>query len=347
MSAVSGKATSTVEAPRQAGTDLLLRKLPLLAKAQALGEQHPYDPQAECNLLCYGPDVYRIHSIARRRDDRGPLQSRRRGRLGEDEDEEKRRLSEMDAVVALPTHMPFLAVMESELRKSMDSLQDADGRKPGVEGETANAGTARSAANSTGDRKRKKRHGASWEPQRKGSRASDEEEPDADDGGADEGAKGLFGATGAGAEAALGGEEDALLRAIREPRAAVRAGDTATPAGAVGFSNSTNVTRNGAARGGVGGVRLPWEHMLSSIMSHYGAADDVKGGDAVQSYLRRVAWIEQQKKLQPGLGAAAEMLHRNEQPWVSMTDAMRVQKEMQRVRLQRKRFRRSHKPKAE
>ncbi|KAF8279566.1 hypothetical protein TcBrA4_0101430 [Trypanosoma cruzi] len=65
----------------------------------------------------------------------------------------------------------------------------------------------------------------------------------------------------------------------------------------------------------------------------YGARMWEKDGEAVQSYLRRVSWIEQQKKLQLGLGAATGTRHRSEQPWMSMTDAMRVQKEMQRMRL--------------
>ncbi|RNF05925.1 hypothetical protein TraAM80_04224 [Trypanosoma rangeli] len=339
MSTASCKETSTGEAPRRAGSDLLLRKLPLLAKVQALEQQHPKDPQAECNLLCYGPEVYRIHSIACRRDDRGVLQSRRGGRLGEEDegdgnDEKKNFLSKMDAAVALPTHMSFLAMMELELRKSMESLQDARRGKQGLEGGIANA---KGAAESTGDKKKKK-HGANWDAHRKQNGESDEGETDDD-----ERVKDILGTTRTGVEVGVGGEECVLLRAIRAPRVVAHARGTTIPTGEAGLSNFRNGNRNSDARDGAGDGCMPWEQMLESIMSHYDATDDDKGGKAVQSYLRRVSWIERQKKLQSGLGVAAETLHQNEQPWGSMTDAMRVQKEMQRMRLQRKRFRRLHK----
>ncbi|ESL05092.1 hypothetical protein TRSC58_07300 [Trypanosoma rangeli SC58] len=248
----------------------------------------------------------------------------------------------MDAAVALPTHMSFLAIMELELRKSMESLQDVRRGKQGLEGETTNATAAKGAAESTGDKKRKK-HTSNWDTHRK--RNGESEEGETDDG--DERAQGPLGTTPTRVEDGVGGEEYVLLRAIRAPRVAAHARSTTTPTGEAGLSNFGKSNRNSDASDGAVGGCMPWEQMLESIMSHYGATDDEKGGKAVQSYLRRVSWIERQKKLQSEPGVAAETLQRNEQPWGSITDAMRVQKEMQRMRLQRKRFRRSHKLKDE
>ncbi|EAN83015.1 hypothetical protein C3747_184g67 [Trypanosoma cruzi] len=339
MSTASVREELTGETQRHAGSDLLLRKLPLLAKAYALAQQHPKDPQAECNLLCYGPEVYRILSIARRRDDRGFLRPRPCQSLeaeeGDDNDDEKKRESRMDAMVVLPTRIPFLGVIESELCKSMESVQEARRSKKGSEDDTADARSANGASRRIGGKRR--RHGAEVDAQ-KGNDESDEEENE------DAGVKEGDGATRSRIEYDVGGEECVLLRAIREPLAAWGAGDKKNQAGATGASNTRNGHKNSGFSEGVGGGRMPWEQMLESIMSRYGAADVEKDGEAVQSYLRRVSWIEQQKKLQLGLGAATGTRHRSEQPWMSMTDAMRVQKEMQRMRLQRKRFHRPHKP---
>ncbi|EKF26768.1 hypothetical protein MOQ_009526 [Trypanosoma cruzi marinkellei] len=339
MSTTAVKEELAGETQRHAGSDLLLRKLPLLAKAYALTQQHPKDPQAECNLLCYGPEVYRIHSIARRQDDSGFLRSsRRRQRVEVEEDDEnddaKKRELRMDAVVALPTRIPFLGIIESELCNSMESLQEARRGTKRTEVDTTDARSGKGTSRRIGGKRR--RHGAESDAQ-KGNDESDEERNE------DAGVKEEDGIIRSGIEDDVGGEECVLLRAIREPLMTSHAGDKTNQVGTMGLSNTRNGQKNSVFNEGVGGGRMPWEQMLESIMNRYGTADVEKDGEAVQSYLRRVSWIEQQKKLQSGLGATAGTRYRNEQPWMSMTDAMRVQKEMQRMRLQRKRFHRLHK----
>nr|CCD13758.1 unnamed protein product [Trypanosoma congolense IL3000] len=104
------------ESTIRVGSQLLLRKVPLLAKARACAQQDPGDPDAECNVLSDGPDVYRICSLisAGNKDHAvfSALPHKRRRDGGEMGDEA------LDSQLVLPTRMEFLTLLESRLNKS-------------------------------------------------------------------------------------------------------------------------------------------------------------------------------------------------------------------------------------
>ncbi|KEG10652.1 hypothetical protein DQ04_03461030 [Trypanosoma grayi] len=220
----------------------------------------------------------------------------------------------MENKVSLPTRMSFLTTVEAGLRKSSASLREAD-RKRRAEEKRAAKGKGTEGSAPVGSAGVKNR---------------DDSEEDAV-------ARGSAGAGENGIDSRRGGEERVILRAAREALEKPRelGVDVTGRDDAAGLERSNNNIKG----------RIPWERMLEFLMSHDGVDSD-GNGEAIRSYLRRISWIEQQKKLQPVHSGAVEALQHGVQSWLSMPEAMRVQREMQRMRAQRKRFRRPQKEKS-
>ncbi|ORC87239.1 uncharacterized protein TM35_000232100 [Trypanosoma theileri] len=263
-------------APLLRGSELLLGKLPLVAKAHALARQDPADPQAECNVLSYGTDVYRV-------------------------------LACRDTPVALPTHMTFLTALETARREEKEKETETD---------------TTTAVHSNEKKKRKEE-----EKEKDNSEAENEEE--------EEDEEAVLGSV------PRGKEELKLLHAIREPLE--RVGESVRGSENKKINNNNNsISSSGIAAATAPAGRISWELLLDSLMTRGAAAGD-EDDEKVRSYLRRVSWIGQQKKLHAVHSGSLESRGGSEQPWMSMSEAMRVQKEIQRMRTQRNRFHRAKK----
>ncbi|KAH9588968.1 hypothetical protein LSM04_007559 [Trypanosoma melophagium] len=284
------------------GSELLLCKLPLVAKAHTLAREDPADPQAECNVLSYSTDVYRV-------------------------------LAGINTYVALPTHMTFLTALENARREEK--------RK-----ETETTTAVHSNEEETQKGKEKEEN------------SEDDENDFEEDNNNEEYDEEVAVAMGS---VQRGKEELKLLHSIREPLERIhgivrgRENTTGHSLTTTGLNNNNNNNNNNKrsynydrmssiSSSGVitPAGRISWEVLLESLMTRAAAAGD-EDDEKVRSYLRRVSWIEQQKKLHTMHNGSLEALEGREQSWMSMSEVMRVQKEIQRMRSQRNRFHRAKK----
>ncbi|SCU70540.1 uncharacterized protein TEOVI_000211400 [Trypanosoma equiperdum] len=332
---LGGETDTSGDVRSRVGSQLLLRKFPLLAKARAYAQETPDDPRAECNLLCYGSDVYRIYSLtSAEMDGSGVIFSNPQKRQRTDDEPSNgdggALLRSIDDRVALPTQLSFLTLLENELRKSETALRSAAQKSKTPEKETTDD-------NEKG-KKAKNRDGTVSHSQKGGRDTA-------------EGGEGKTTQNDSGVERGFPHhkEEDRLiLEAIRKPLDGGMRSAGAHNNGSCGSEKAPGGDQNssrGVAGSGKVEERLQWEIMAESIMSRSEvvAGTEGTGGDAVRSYLRRVAWIEQQKGRQSLTNSAAETAPHGEQLWSNMTEAARVQKEIMRMRAQRKQFHRERK----
>ncbi|KAG8340839.1 hypothetical protein ERJ75_000378500 [Trypanosoma vivax] len=332
-----GKCSSSKSWAR-GGADMLLLKLPLLAEARARVLQDPQDPQAECNVLCYGPETYRVLSaLVARAGWRAfsLLNPRKRQR----EDPPATSLTHAapgdcaESRAVLPTRMPLLNTLEGKLHNTALALREVRAKEESETKQVVLSSDKKRKASEAGRRNREDSSGCDM-VESEGELMREEHEPG-----------------GKMCASIRNGEESAILRAIR---ATIKGRTCDTFVNGVDNTTYYSLTvKNNTSGSGTAAVpsspntkirqheqHVPWEIMLDGLMECKTVEDGV--ADAVRSYLRRVSWIEQQKnkhQLQ-SQGVAAETLSLGEQSWGSMSEALRVQKEMVRTRAQRKRFHR-------